>query len=105
MKKTISLLIAMFMCVISHAQFKDDGLPISYVSLKKDTLFLLNDKVGWSIADVWYGNCYEPKRDGKRPHIKFVTQNYILDRYITISSGKRQNINNKQSIVVDAEVK
>lgn len=62
----------------------DETKPYSYVTHQKDTLFLVNEGIGLTIAKVWEGHYYKPSRDGKKPKIIFTTQNYIVARHSNI---------------------
>lgn len=59
----------------------DDSKPISFVTSKRDTLYLVNEGIGLATAKLWEGNNYKPERDGKKPKIVFVTQHYIIARH------------------------
>lgn len=59
----------------------DETKPISFVTYQQDTLYLIDEGLGKLTAKLWEGKNYKPERDGKKPKIVFVTQNYILTRY------------------------
>ena len=58
-----------------------DNEPISFVTTKKDTLYLINDRLGKTIAGSWEGKYYVPERDGKKPYILLVEISYIRQRH------------------------
>lgn len=66
MKITLTL-IAMVICITTTAQ---SNQKISYVSPKRDTLMLPNDKFGKLIAKTW-------DNEEKKPIIVFVDQSVI----------------------------
>jgi len=66
----------------------DDDKPFSFVTHKKDTLFLVNEGIGLTIAKVWEGDFYKIERDGKKPKIVFTTQNYIVARHSKNTQSK-----------------
>lgn len=59
----------------------DDSKPMSYVTHRKDTLFLVNEDIGLATAKLWEGSNYKPERDGKKPKIVLVSQKYIIARH------------------------
>jgi hypothetical protein len=79
MKKLFTL-IAMVICITATAQIDQ---KVSYVSFKKDTLILPNDKVGKLIAQTW-------DNQKKKPIIIFADQS-IIDK----KNAKLQTIPSK----------
>ena len=65
--KNLFSLIAMVICITATAQ---SNQKVSYVSPKKDTLMLPNDKFGKLIAKTW-------DNEEKKPIIVFVDQSVI----------------------------
>jgi hypothetical protein len=59
----------------------DEDKPFSFVSYRKDTLYLVNEGIGLTTAKLWEGVYYRPERDGKKPKIVFTTQKYIIARH------------------------
>lgn len=66
----------------------DDTKPIAFVSYRKDTLYLVNEGIGLTIAKSWEGALYIPERDGRKPKIVFTTQKYIVARHESKVSQK-----------------
>lgn len=66
----------------------DETKPYSYVTAKKDTLYLVNEGIGLTIASMWEGKYYKPERDGKKPKIVLTTQNYIVSRHTKVNQNK-----------------
>lgn len=98
MKKSILLLFVFFVFRVA-AQMPADlsTLPISFVSQKKDTLYLIKDNLGKQIASSWEGEYYQPKRDGRKPYIAFVSQQYILNRH-SMLKPKSKALNSQASV-------
>ncbi len=79
MKKNIRLFIAIFLlffCYNSYGQIKSTK-PVSVVSENKDTLFLVNNKVGKMISKVW-----EDDYQLERPVIIIKSEDWILTEKI-----------------------
>ena len=75
----VSLLI--ILSAMCHAQRPNDTIGISYVSEKKDTLLLPDNKTGRLIIEI----CDESKVS-KRPYIKLVPEDLII-----LLNRKRKN--------------
>lgn len=92
MKKAICSILICTCATLFGQQFDTVTLPPSYVSSKKDTLYLVNDSFGKLIANSWVGERYDPQRDGKKPVIMFVSQKYILKRHKMVTMTQRTRI-------------
>lgn len=85
MKKTILYIIFGILCLNTIK-----SQTISYVSPKSDTLYLLNDKIGQTIAAVWNKPIYKKEK----PIIVFTTDtNYLVSRRIAYKSLKKKSKN------------
>ena len=81
-----SILFLLIFCTVSvfSQNTKEENLynnePIAFVTSKKDTLYLVNDNLGKTIARSWEGKYYIPERDGPKPCILLVEISYIRHR-------------------------
>jgi len=79
MKKLITIILISFNC-ITYGQDRKD-IPVSVVTENKDTLFLINDDVGYMIQEVWDENYENGYYGDERPIIIIKPENWIIAEY------------------------
>ena len=90
--KNICILLFLMLQDVAYSQ-KNESERISFVSPAKDTLWLLNNETGRSIAYSWKN--YEDTQEQKKPVIVLVNA-LPLDRYCYTNNKKKNEKRRKK---------